>query len=228
MIGEPVSLTVRKEFPRPTAEQIAAFQGLATGFVVDAQNGTGALDHRIKPLLNEMTFVGPAITAHLEPRDMLAVQPAIALAQAGDVLVIETAGYDGAAVVGDNVAVMASNKKIRAIVTDGLVRDVAGILPVGIPVFCTGVSPNSPYSQGPGSVGLPVAMGGTTICSGDLLIGDRDGVVVVARERIDTVLRGLEVVRELETALETKVKSGITGMDWVQELLDSDRTRYVD
>ena len=50
MIGEPVSLTVRKEFPRPTAEQIAAFQGLATGFVVDAQNGTGALDHRIKPL----------------------------------------------------------------------------------------------------------------------------------------------------------------------------------
>ena len=228
MIGEPVSLTVRKEFPRPTAEQIAAFQGLATGFVVDAQNGTGALDHRIKPLLNEMTFVGPAITAHLEPRDMLAVQPAIALAQAGDVLVIETAGYDGAAVVGDNVAVMASNKKIRAIVTDGLVRDVEGILPVGIPVFCTGVSPNSPYSQGPGSVGLPVAMGGTTICSGDLLIGDRDGVVVVARERIDTVLRDLEVVRELETALETKVKSGITGMDWVQELLDSDRTRYVD
>ena len=228
MIGEPVSLTVRKEFPRPTAEQIAAFQGLATGFVVDAQNGTGALDHHIKPLLNEMTFVGPAITAHLEPRDMLAVQPAIALAQAGDVLVIETAGYDGAAVVGDNVAVMASNKKIRAIVTDGLVRDVEGILPVGIPVFCTGVSPNSPYSQGPGSVGLPVAMGGTTICSGDLLIGDRDGVVVVARERIDTVLRDLEVVRELETALETKVKSGITGMDWVQELLDSDRTRYVD
>jgi hypothetical protein len=42
------------------------------------------------------------------------------------------------------------------------------------------------------------------------------------------VLRDLEVVRELETALETKVKSGITGMDWVQELLDSDRTRYVD
>ena len=228
MIGEPVSLTVRKEFPRPTAEQIAAFQGLATGFVVDAQNGTGALDHHIKPLLNEMTFVGPAITAHLEPRDMLAVQPAIALAQAGDVLVIETAGYDGAAVVGDNVAVMASNKKIRAIVTDGLVRDVEGILPVGIPVFCTGVSPNSPYSQGPGSVGLPVAMGGTTICSGDLLIGDRDGVVIVARERIDTVLHDLEVVRELETALEAKVKSGITGMDWVQELLDSDRTRYVD
>ena len=228
MIGEPVSLTVRKEFPRPTAEQIAAFQGLATGFVVDAQNGTGALDHHIKPLLNEMTFVGPAITAHLEPRDMLAVQPAIALAQAGDVLVIETAGYDGAAVVGDNVAVMAGNKKIRAIVTDGLVRDVEGILPVGIPVFCTGVSPNSPYSQGPGSVGLPVAMGGTTICSGDLLIGDRDGVVIVARERIDTVLRDLEVVRELETALEAKVKSGITGMDWVQELLDSDRTRYVD
>ena len=52
MIGEPVSLTVRKDFPRPTPEQIAAFEGLTTSFVVDAQNGTGALDHRIKPLLN--------------------------------------------------------------------------------------------------------------------------------------------------------------------------------
>ena len=144
MIGEPVKLTVRQHFSRPSKEQIAAFDGVSTSFLVDAQNGTGALKHPIKPLDIQMAFVGTVITVHVEPRDMLAVQPGIALAQPGDVLLIETAGYHNAAVIGDNVAIMAKNKGLKAIVTDGMVRDVEGILAAGIPDFCAGVSPNSP------------------------------------------------------------------------------------
>ena len=135
MIGQPVMLTVRQNFDRPSSDQIAAFQRISTGFLVDAQNGTGALDYRIKPLATDMAFAGSVITVHVEPRDMLAVQPGIALAQPGDVVLIETGGYHDAAVIGDNVAIMAKNKGVRAIVTDGLVRDVEGILAAGIPVF---------------------------------------------------------------------------------------------
>ena len=228
MIGEPVKLTVRQHFSRPSKEQIAAFDGVSTSFLVDAQNGTGALKHPIKPLDIQMAFVGTVITVHVEPRDMLAVQPGIALAQPGDVLLIETAGYDNAAVIGDNVAIMAKNKGLKAIVTDGMVRDVGGILAVGIPVFCAGVSPNSPYSLGPGSVGLPVAINGVPIESGDLLVGDRDGVVVVAQAMIDRVIESLAVVTQLENEYEKKVLAGATASDWVHVLLDSDQTRYVD
>ena len=228
MIGEPVMLTVRKHFDRPTNDQIGVFQGISTGFVVDAQNGTGALDYRIKPLATDMAFAGSVITVHVEPRDMLAVQPGIALAQPGDVVLIETSGYDDAAVIGDNVAIMAKNKGIRAIVTDGLVRDAEGILAAGIPVFCAGVSPNSPYSLGPGSVGLPVAIKGVPIESGDILVGDRDGVVVVSRSTVDAVIASIAVVTQLEAEYEKKVHGGATASDWVQELLDSDKTRYVD
>jgi 4-hydroxy-4-methyl-2-oxoglutarate aldolase len=228
MIGQPVTLTVRQNFDRPSSDQIAAFQRISTGFLVDAQNGTGALDYRIKPLATDMAFAGSVITVHVEPRDMLAVQPGIALAQPGDVVLIETGGYDGAAVIGDNVAIMAKNKGIRAIVTDGLVRDAEGILAAGIPVFCAGVSPNSPYSLGPGSVGLPIAIKGVPIGSGDILVGDRDGVVVVPRSTIDTVIESLAIVTDLEAEFEKKVNDGATASDWVQELLDSDKTRYVD
>ena len=228
MIGQPVMLTVRQDFDRPSSDQIAAFQRIPTGFLVDAQNGTGALDHRIKPLATDMAFAGSVITVHVEPRDMLAVQPGIALAQPGDVVLIETGGYHDAAVIGDNVAIMAKNKGVRAIVTDGLVRDVEGILAAGIPVFCAGVSPNSPYSLGPGSVGLPVAIKGVPIGPGDILVGDRDGVVVVPGSTVDAVIESLAIVADLEAKFEKKVNDGATASDWVQELLDSDRTRYVD
>ena len=228
MIGQPVMLTVRQDFDRPSSDQIAAFQRIPTGFLVDAQNGTGALDYRIKPLATDMAFAGSVITVHVEPRDMLAVQPGIALAQPGDVVLIETGGYHDAAVIGDNVAIMAKNKGVRAIVTDGLVRDVEGILAAGIPVFCAGVSPNSPYSLGPGSVGLPVAIKGVPIGPGDILVGDRDGVVVVPRSTTDAVIESLAIVADLEAEFEKKVNDGATAADWVQELLDSDKTRYVD
>ena len=228
MIGEPVKLTVRQHFSRPSKEQIAAFDGVSTSFLVDAQNGTGALKYPIKPLDIQMAFVGTVITVHVEPRDMLAVQPGIALAQSGDVLLIETAGYDNAAVIGDNVAIMAKNKGLKAIVTDGMVRDVEGILAAGIPVFCAGVSPNSPYSLGPGSVGLPVAIDGVPVESGDLLVGDRDGVVVVPQATIGSVIESLAVVTQLEDEYEKKVLAGATASDWVQVLLDSEQTRYID
>ncbi len=152
MIGEPVLLSVRKDFPRPASSQVEALRGVPTGFIVDAQNGTGALGYQIKPLTNQMSFTGVVITAQAAPRDMLPVQPAIALASPGDVLVIATAGYAGAAIIGDNVAVMGKNKGLAALVTDGRFRDVEGIFFGVVPVFCAGVSAHSSSSRGPCSM----------------------------------------------------------------------------
>ena len=55
---------------------------------------------------------------------------------------------------------MARNRGLAGLVTDGLVRDLPGILAVGLPVYCAGVTPNSPARNGPGTVGLPVVVGG--------------------------------------------------------------------
>lgn len=224
MIKDPPLLTIRRDFPRPSAQDVAAFAGVPTGYAVDAMNGRGGLDYRIKPLAPVTSvMVGVAITCDCGPADNLALFGALAVAQPGDILVAATDGFTATAVTGDLLMGMAKNRGLKGLVTDGLVRDLVGILGVGLPVYCAGVTPNSPVRNGPGTVGLPVVLGGAAIESGDLVIGDGDGIVIVPRTEIGNVLKRLGDVRAAEAALEAKVKAGLEVPDFVQAILSSDR-----
>ena len=224
MIKDPPLLTVRRNFPRPSASDVAAFAGVPTGYAVDAMGGRGALDYRIKPLAPATSVLGGvAVTCQCGPADNLALFAALAIAQPGDILIAATDGFAATAVTGDLLVGMAKNRGIRGLVTDGLARDVAGILAVGLPVYCAGITANSPVRNGPGSVGLPVVLGGATVASGDLVIGDNDGIVIVPRDQIAMVLTKLPDIRAAEAALEAKVKGGLEVPDFIQAILDSDR-----
>ncbi len=229
MIEDPPLLTIRSGFARPAAAAVAALTGVPSGHLVDAMGGHGALDYRIKPVTQAPpaahAFCGVALTCDCGPADNLAVFAALEAVRPGDVIVAATDAFTGCAVVGDLVLGMARNGGAAAFVTDGLARDLDGIEGVGMPVFCRGVSPNSPARNGPGRLGLPVTLGGVTVASGDLVAGDRDGVVVVPRAEIDAVIEALEAVRTAETALEAKVKAGLKVPDFVQSLLASERVR---
>ena len=85
VIKDPPLLTIRRDFPRPTAAQVAAFADVPTGYAVDAMDGRGALDYRIKPLapMQSQSMVGVAITCHCGPADNLALFGALAAARAG-------------------------------------------------------------------------------------------------------------------------------------------------
>jgi 4-hydroxy-4-methyl-2-oxoglutarate aldolase len=224
MIKDPPLLTIRRSFPRPRPEELAAFAGVPTGYVVDALGGRGALDYRIKPLTPASTvMVGTAVTCHCGPADNLALFAALDVAEAGDILIAATDGFTATSVTGDLLLGMAKNRGVRGLVTDGLVRDIAGIAAVGLPVYCAGVTPNSPVRNGPGTIGLPVVMGGATIESGDLIIGDNDGIVVIPRAQVGAVLNRLPDIRAAEAALEAKVKAGLDIPDFIRSILDSDR-----
>lgn len=228
MIGDPPILTLRRHFERPSAAQLEALADAPTGFVVDAQNGRGALHQGIKPLWPEARCVGAALTALCGPRDNMAVYVALSVAEPGDVLVLNTDNFLEAAIIGDNVAAMAKERGVVGVVTDGLVRDIEGLLEVGLPVFSRGLTPNSPFKSGPCAVGVPIALGGMPIDAGDLVVGDRDGVVVVARARIDAVIEGLEGVRQKEDEALRKRFTGAPLPPWVDELIRSERTIRLD
>jgi 4-hydroxy-4-methyl-2-oxoglutarate aldolase len=228
MISDPPVLTIRKNFPRPAKELVDRFVGVPTGNVVDAMGGGGALDYRIKPLEPGVKMVGVALTCNAGPGDNLAMFGAISVARPGDILVVAAGGYTGAAVTGDLMMGLARNCGIVGLVTDGMVRDIVGILDVGVPVYCAGVTPNSPVRNGPGAVGEPVDLGGLRIESGDILIGDRDGIVVVPHAKAAAVLAELVKVRAAEAFLEGKVKGGLKMFDFVQSVLDSDRVQSLD
>ena len=111
--------------------------------------------------------------------------------------------------------------------TDGLVRDAPGLQAVGLPVFCAGLTANSPARSGPGHIGMPIVIGDMPVNAGDLLVGDSDGVVVVSRERIDDVIAKLAGVRAAEQALEARVRDGLTVPEFIQDLLRS-RAEWID
>jgi 4-hydroxy-4-methyl-2-oxoglutarate aldolase len=229
MIVDPPVLTIRANFPRPEARFVAAFAGAQTGNVVDAMGGSGALDFAIKPLEPaSKVMVGVALTCNCGPGDNLALFGALSIAEPGDILVAATGAFKGAAATGDLMLGMAHNRGIAGLVTDGLVRDVAGALAVGLPVYCAGVSPNSPARNGPGTVGEPIDLGGLRIESGDILVGDRDGVVVVPRGRAAAVVEVLATVRAAEAALEAKIVAGLEIPEFVEAILNSDRVVRID
>lgn len=229
MINERPLLRVRRDFPRPETKSTSRFDGAATVHLVDAMGGRGALNHRIKPVDGRAaTFAGPALPCYAGPDDTLAILAALELARAGDVIVAATEGFCGSAVVGDLFAAIARTQGVAAIVTDGLARDSEGIMECGLPVFAAGISPNSAARSGPGTVGLPVVLDDVRIDPGDLVVGDRDGVVIVPRDDLDLVHEQLEAVRAAESAYPTGPNGEVRVPDYVRTLLNSDQVEHLD
>jgi 4-hydroxy-4-methyl-2-oxoglutarate aldolase len=222
------ALIVRRNFPRPPEHLVKRLSESPTGWVVDANGRRGALDYRVRPLTRATRFCGVALTVHSRARDNLAPYAAIQYARPGDVIVVATDAYEEASVVGDILLGMAKNQGVCALVTDGMVRDIDGLNAVGIPVFARGLSPNSPYKDGPGTIGLPISLGGVTVNAGDVITGDQDGVVVVAREALDSVLAALADVKVKEHKMEALVAQGATLPPGMEELIAAKGVQYVD
>jgi 4-hydroxy-4-methyl-2-oxoglutarate aldolase len=214
MIENPPMLTIHRGHRRPDRTLIAAFRGALTSHLVDAMDGRGAVDWRIKPLdPGNASFIGPALTAHAYPADFFGVAGAALEAQPGDVIMCTNENYTGTAVIGDLASGAMRNKGVAAFVTDGLARDRAGIVATGLPLFAMGITPNSPASAGPGQVGAPIVLGGVPVHSGDIVVGDADGVVVIPLAQADAVLVRLRAVQAAEKTAEAAVKAGATSLE---------------
>lgn len=225
---EPAQLKIRRDFPRPSPDEIAPFLKAPTGWVVDAQGRRGALPHWIRPLSRQSRFIGTALTVRTRPVDNLTPYAAPKFAKLGDVLAVSAEASTTTSIVGDILLGMAKNAGVVAAVTDGLVRDIEGINQVGIPVFAQGLSPNSPFKDGPGEIGGVISLGDVVITAGDLLVGDIDGVVVVPHADIRAVGAELKAIAEKEAKMEAAVKAGATYPEWLDNVLKSDRVRYTD
>lgn len=172
-------------------ERLAAVPTAALG---DAGDRLGLLDSRVKPVWEAPAVAGRALTVWTRPGDNAAVHRALAAAQPGDILVVAAGGHTERALMGELIAERAVSKGIRAFITDGAVRDAHELAKIGFPVWAGGVSPAGPYKDGPGRVGIPVSIGGVVCASGDYVVADADGVIVIPSADVDSVLRGGQAV----------------------------------
>jgi len=186
---------------------------LGAATVHEAQGRTGALDSAIKPLDPQQILVGTALTVDCRPGDNLAIQYAVTVAQPGDVLVVDTKGYTEGGAWGDLLTLSAQQHGIAGLVIDGSVRDIHSIIDLGFPVFSRAVSIKGTDKNQPGGVGCDIVCGGVAIRTGDLIIGDADGVVAVRAGRVEEVL-DLAVGRERsEESTRREILKGRTLID---------------
>lgn len=195
------------------AARFEAMIALGSATLHEAQEQTGAMTGLIRPLVEEMRLAGPAFTVSAHPGDNLVIHYAIARAPAGSVLVVDAGGFLEAGVWGDILTDAAKARGLIGLVVDGAVRDVEAICAIGFPVFARGVSIKGPGKNYGGEVGRTISCGGAVVRNGDIIVGDRDGVVVLDADRIDETMQRAEARTAREASVRQAIREGRTTVD---------------
>ena len=181
-----------------------------TGNICDANGGRGVMDAGIHPLDRHMQMAGRALTVACAAGDNLTIHKAVVLAQPGDVLVINCGGYLNAGVFGEMLALSCMAKGIAGVVIDGSCRDVNDLIELGFPTFVRGVNPRGTIKDTCGAVGGEVLCGGVTVRSGDVVVGDCDGVVVIPQEEAEEILDKALAKKKREDEMRPLLRAGST------------------
>jgi len=214
---------VRKTIIRPDKKLIEQFGQFETSDISDLMNRLYTMHWEIKNQVNTESIIGPAVTVKVFPGDNLMVHKALDVAQPGDIIVIDAGSTPMNAVLGDLVSQKAKHRGIAAFVVDGLIRDLPGVQEIGMPVYARGTTPIGPLHRGPGEINYPVCCGGIVVNPGDIIMGDKDGVIVVQKEFAEDVLERAYAQRESLSQYVQDVKRGEFSNEWVdQSLNDSD------
>ncbi|MYN13464.1 RraA family protein [Pusillimonas sp. TS35] len=208
-----------KDFPRVPADVIDKASAFQPAILADVAGRRGALHGRIKPLSSGMKLSGSAFTVEVRPGDNLMIHAAIALAKPGDVLVIDGKGDLSSALMGTIMMTACRQLGIAGIVIDGAARDSLDIIDMAYPVFAAGTNPNGPTKNIGGRIGHPVTVGGVTVNPGDFVIADNDGVVVVEREKIASLLAAADKKVKDEAARIAAIKAGDAKPKWLSTAL---------
>ena len=204
---------VCKETRRPDQTLIEKFRALDVATVYEASGRKGFIDSAIKPVARGARICGPAYTVQCAPGDNLMLHKALQRAAAGDVLVASVGGEPDFGYWGALMATAAAAKGLAGLAIDGCIRDSAEIIKMGFPVFCRGFCIKGTAKSVLGLINYPLNFGHITIFSGDLILGDDDGMVVVRFEECEDVLaKSLKRV-ELEETKATQLRKGVSSVE---------------
>ncbi|MBO4880940.1 MAG: RraA family protein [Firmicutes bacterium] len=189
------------------------FLGIPTGNICDSNGLKGSMDAAIMPMDLHMEMAGIAMTVKCPPEDNLTLHKAIALAKPGTVLVVDCSGYTGCGIFGELFATSCKARGIAGIVIDGACRDKVDLIEMNFPTFARGVNPNGSRKEVLGAIDEPICCGGVTVNAGDIIIGDADGVVVIAKEKAEEVLKKAQAKKQKESELKPLLAQGKTTVE---------------
>jgi 4-hydroxy-4-methyl-2-oxoglutarate aldolase len=177
---------------------VAGFHDISPTTVADVLGREHVMDAGIRPLWPAIRRVaGPAFTVRCAPGDNLMLHAAIYRAEPGSVLVVES-GDMNYALAGGNTCAIAQRRGIAALVTDGVIRDLADVREMSFPVFARGVIPAPGAKLAVSPLNGRVQCGGVSVEAGDIVVADEEGVAVVPAARREQVLLDAQARQDRE------------------------------
>lgn len=227
-----MSIGNRVYMKRETAapELVERFKKIPVANVADCMGRLCALPSDInlmsKPVGN---MCGVALTVKARAGDNLMLHQALNMAKEGDVVILSNEGDRSRAIMGEIMyQYLADFKKVAGIVIDGPIRDIDVIADEKCPIYATGTTPGGPYKEGPGEVNSPISIGGVVIQPGDILLGDRDGVIVISKSDAPKLIDKAEENAVTDHSKVLKASTGQASRQWVTDALELKKVEFID
>ena len=208
-----------KDRVAPSVEGIKALAGLPTSIVCDVTGRMVGAEGLYPVNRSSVSACGNAVTVKVRSGDNLMLHLALRMLQPGDVLVVDAEGDLSRALFGEIMMSVAKSKGAVAAVINGAIRDVDAFEEAKFPCWAKGVNLRGPYKEGPGSLNVPVTVGGMLINPGDIVLGDSDGIVAFSPEQaLEIAKLGKEKVAQEQATLKS-IQDGTYNDSWIDAVL---------
>ena len=223
-----IGCRIHTKIQRPPKEVVELFRDLPVANIDDCMNRTAALRYDIRPM-NSGKLLGTAFTVKVAEGDNLMFHKAMDMAQPGEVFMIDAGGDPHRSIFGEIMVRYCIKRGIAGIVVDGSIRDYDSISEMDFPIYAKGVTPNGPYKNGPGEVGGIITIGGIVVYPGDIVVGDKDGVIVIRPEEAQEIAAKVKAFNENEVRTMARIEQeGLMPRPWVEQKLEALGVEYVE
>ena len=209
------------QFERVSATLVERARAFQSAILCDVFGRRGTLNARVQALNPSMKVAGPAFTVEVRPGDNLMFHVALALANPGDVIIVDGKGDETCALFGELMVAQSQAAGHAGLVVDAAGRDTDTLAGGTFPIFSAGRNPCGPTKGLAGTICKPISVAGAPVQPGDLVFGDADGVVVIPRADVPMVLEAAEKKLASEKQRLDEIARGKLVSPWLNAALKS-------
>ncbi len=205
--------TVVTDIKRADPQIAASLAQYGVATVHEAQERTGLMHQRMRPIYRGPAISGTAVTCTLPPGDNWMIHVAVEQCQPGDILVAATISEAHSGYFGELLGTSLKSRGVQGLILDAGCRDIRELEELGFPVWSRSISAHGTVKETLGDVNVPVSCGDALVTPGDVIVADDDGVVVVPRLSAGDVGQAAEARLAKEAESRARYQVGDLGLD---------------